>query len=51
MVLARYILLSLPLLLVGCDEIPHEHETEKKDLVTPEEKKALEKFGGRLPEG
>ena len=53
MALTRYFLLSLTLTLVGCDKMfPEEKsEDEKNELVTPEEKKALEKFGKRLPEG
>jgi len=27
-----------------------EEKTEEKELISPEEKKALEKFGNRLPE-
>jgi len=53
MAIARYILLICTLTLVGCDKMfPEEKsEDEKIELVTPEEKKALEKFGKRLPEG
>ena len=53
MPLARSILLSCTLTLVGCDKMFPERKPadEKKELVTPEEKEALEKFGGRLPEG
>ncbi len=51
MALARYFLLSVTLTLVSCDKMfPEKKAEEEKELVTPEEKKALEKFGNRLPE-
>ena len=50
MALARYFLFSCALTLVGCDKMFPEKKVEEKELVSPEEKKALEKFGNRLPE-
>jgi|GEM_PF-2354433 hypothetical protein len=50
MALARYFMLSLTLTLVGCDKMLPEEKVEDNELVSPEEKKALEKFGDRLPE-
>ncbi|MFT5882394.1 MAG: hypothetical protein ACI9FG_000897 [Crocinitomicaceae bacterium] len=51
MALNRYFLLSVTLTLVSCDKMfPEKKAEDKKELVTPEEKKALDKFGNRLPE-
>lgn len=36
---------------VSCDKImPEEKKPEEEELVTPEQKEAIDKFGKRLPE-
>ena len=50
MPMVRYIFLSSILVLMGCDKIVLDKSVEDEELVSPEEKKALEKFGDRLAE-
>ena len=50
MTLVRNMLLSSILVLMGCDKMLPDKSGEVEELVSPEEKKALEKFGDRLAE-
>ncbi|MEO1857842.1 MAG: hypothetical protein ABGY95_10845 [Rubritalea sp.] len=53
MAVVRCTLILCASILLGCDEMFPEKdiEDEQKELVTPEEKKALEQLGDRLLEG
>ena len=53
LLLMNHLLIALLFLFAcaSCDKlVPEQKDPSEEELVTPEQKKALEEFGGRLPE-